>query len=100
MNTLWTWLLSVLIGLSVLPVLAAEVCPGNAMRTHPPTVNFRVDNDLFGGAKQDQGYTNGAVLTLVSPNLADYTHDPCLHLHAGSTSTWSACIQVSSSSRT
>lgn len=42
----------------------------------PPTVNFRLDNDLFGG--QDQGYTNGAQLTLVSPNLEDYTDDPCL----------------------
>lgn len=42
----------------------------------PPTVNFRVDNDLFGG--QDQGYSNGVQLTLVSPNLVDYTDDPCL----------------------
>lgn len=42
----------------------------------PPTVNFRIDNDLFG--KQDQGYSNGVQLTLVSPNLIDYTEDPCL----------------------
>ncbi|MCF7220420.1 lipid A deacylase LpxR family protein [Marilutibacter chinensis] len=42
----------------------------------PPIVNFRVDNDLFGG--QDQGYSNGVQLTLVSPNLRDYTGDPCL----------------------
>ena len=42
----------------------------------PPTVNFRVDNDLFG--HQDQGYSNGVMLTLVSPNLKDYTDDPCL----------------------
>lgn len=42
----------------------------------PPTVNFRLDNDLFGG--QDQGYSNGAQLSLVSPNLEDYTNDPCL----------------------
>lgn len=44
----------------------------------PPTVNLRVDNDLFGGAHQDQGYTNGVLLTFVSPNLKDYTDDPCL----------------------
>ncbi|KAF1685286.1 hypothetical protein B1992_12910 [Pseudoxanthomonas broegbernensis] len=44
----------------------------------PPAVNFRVDNDLLGGEDQDQGYTNGAQLTLVSPNLNDYTDDPCL----------------------
>ena len=37
---------------------------------------LRVDNDLLGG--QDEGYTNGLVLTAVSPNLADFTHDPCL----------------------
>lgn len=51
-----------------------EACPS---RTElPPTVNFRVDNDLLGN--QDQGYSNGVQLTLVSPNLADYTDDPCL----------------------
>jgi hypothetical protein len=65
--------------------LAALAC-GNALaadadscteRTDlPPTVNFRVDNDLFSG--QDQGYSSGVQLTLVSPNLADYTDDPCL----------------------
>ncbi|MFT3762373.1 MAG: lipid A deacylase LpxR family protein [Pseudoxanthomonas sp.] len=53
---------------------AAGACP--ARNEFPPTVNFRVDNDLFGG--QDQGYSNGAQLTLVSPNLKDYTDDPCL----------------------
>jgi hypothetical protein len=53
---------------------ADDACP---TRTElPPTVDFRVDNDLFGG--QDQGYSNGAQLTLVSPNLKDYTGDPCL----------------------
>ena len=57
---------------------AAEQCGPDAMRDHPPQVNFRVDNDLFGGRHQDQGYTNGAQLTLVSPNLVDYTDDPCL----------------------
>lgn len=43
-----------------------------------PTVNFRIDNDLFGTGHQDQGYTNGAQLTFVSPNLKNYTDDPCL----------------------
>lgn len=58
--------------------LAADTCTGSALRDHPPAINIRVDNDLFGGAQQDQGYTNGALLTLVSPNLLDYTDDPCL----------------------
>lgn len=42
----------------------------------PPTVNFRIDNDLFGG--QDQGYTSGVLMRLVSPNLTDYINDRCL----------------------
>jgi len=57
----------------------AHAADGSACPTRtdlPPTVNFRIDNDLFGG--QDQGYSNGAQLTLVSPNLKDYTDDPCL----------------------
>ncbi|MEF7613236.1 lipid A deacylase LpxR family protein [Aquincola sp. MAHUQ-54] len=39
------------------------------------SAGLRVDNDLLGG--QDEGYTNGAVLTLVSGNLAGFD-DPCL----------------------
>ena len=63
---------------TALPAYAADNCPRSALQDHPPAVNFRIDNDLFGGRDQDQGYTNGALLTLVSPNLADYTDDPCL----------------------
>lgn len=56
---------------------AAEGAEQCERRTElPPTVNFRIDNDLFGG--QDQGYTNGVQLGFVSPNLVDYTDDPCL----------------------
>ncbi len=61
-----------------LPGAAWAQCTDSRLQQTPPGVNFRVDNDLFGGEQQDQGYTNGAVLTLVSPNLADYTDDPCL----------------------
>ncbi len=42
------------------------------------TLNIRVDNDLFGGARQDQGYTNGFLISWVSPNLTSYIDDPCL----------------------
>ena len=59
-------------------VRAAEQCARSTMDRTPPAINFRVDNDLLGGADQDQGYTNGALITLVSPNLVDYTDDPCL----------------------
>jgi lipid A 3-O-deacylase len=43
-----------------------------------PVVNMRSDNDLFGSGDQDQGYSNGLVFSLVSPNLSDFTRDPCL----------------------
>lgn len=54
---------------SALPLAAraAEQCGPDAMRDHPPQINFRVDNDLFGGRHQDQGYTNGALLTWSRP---------------------------------
>lgn len=52
-----------------------EACVDGRTRL-PPIVNLRVDNDVFGG--QDQGYSNGVQLTLVSPNLRDYTDDPCI----------------------
>ena len=61
-----------------LPAHAADRCSQSALADHPPQINFRVDNDLFGGADQDQGYTNGAQITFVSPNLVDFTNDPCL----------------------
>jgi hypothetical protein len=52
-----------------------EDCTSGRTRL-PPIVNLRVDNDVIGG--QDQGYSNGVQLTLVSPNLRDYTNDPCI----------------------
>src|SRR5690606_35732129 len=58
--------------------IAAPQCSRSPLTETPPAGNLRGDNDLFGGENQDQGYTNGAVITLVSPNLADYTDDPCL----------------------
>src|SRR5690625_4400863 len=33
---------------------------------------------MFGGVGQDQGYTNGFLLSWVSPNLTNYRDDPCL----------------------
>lgn len=57
---------------------AAEQCDADRLRASPPALNFRVDNDLLGNGGQDQGYTNGALITLVSPDLKDYTQDPCL----------------------
>lgn len=58
------------------PVFADDRCDGDDARAGPPTVYLRVDNDLF--SDQDQGYTNGFLLGLVSPNLKDYTDDRCL----------------------
>ena len=42
------------------------------------TLNLRIDNDMFGGIGQDQGYSNGFLVSWVSPNLVDYRDDPCL----------------------
>lgn len=57
---------------------AVDNCDAHRLTRRPPTVNFRIDNDLLGNGHQDQGYTNGALITLVSPDLVDYTDDPCL----------------------
>ncbi|MET7142017.1 lipid A deacylase LpxR family protein [Xanthomonas sp. PPL139] len=70
--------LAVALALIAAPAAATTQCPRDTLEATAPTVNFRVDNDLFGGAGQDQGYTNGFGLILVSPNLRDYTDDPCL----------------------
>lgn len=58
---------------------AAEGCETNKshLPTHP-ALNVRIDNDLFGGLDQDQGYSNGFLVSVVSPNLVDYVDDPCL----------------------
>ncbi|MCD9033231.1 lipid A deacylase LpxR family protein [Luteimonas sp. Y-2-2-4F] len=57
---------------------AREGCDGRARLASESTTNVRFDNDMFGGAGQDQGYTNGFMVTNVSPNLVDYRDDPCL----------------------
>jgi lipid A 3-O-deacylase len=58
--------------------VAGDRCDSRRLAERPPTATFRLDNDLLGNGHQDQGYTNGALITLVSPDLVDYTHDPCL----------------------
>lgn len=65
---------------ALMPHLAAanERCEAERLGESPPAVNLRIDNDLLGSGDQDQGYTNGAVITLVSPDLVDYINDPCL----------------------
>ena len=59
--------------------VAADGCATSKSRlpTHP-ALNVRIDNDLFGGLAQDQGYSNGFLVSVVSPNLVDYVDDPCL----------------------
>ncbi|HUH90950.1 MAG TPA: lipid A deacylase LpxR family protein [Lysobacter sp.] len=64
---------------ALLPGLATAqvICPEDStLAAYPPVVSLRVDNDLF--ANQDEGYTSGVMLSLVSPNLKDYVDDPCL----------------------
>ncbi|ROO38390.1 hypothetical protein SAMN05428955_0389 [Pseudomonas sp. 7SR1] len=59
------------------PALADEGCDRKGVAAES-TVNLRVDNDMFGGLGQDQGYSNGFLLTVVSPNLIHRADDPCL----------------------
>lgn len=57
----------------------AQSCPdGKTPLLSSGTVNLRIDNDMFGGLGQDQGYSNGFLVSWVSPNLVDYASDPCL----------------------
>lgn len=58
--------------------LAETLCDRPSGIASESTLNLRVDNDLFGKRGQDQGYTNGFLLTLVSPNLLNRADDPCL----------------------
>ena len=72
------WLLAAVVAYGCAGAVQAhgrEDCTSGRTRL-PPIVNLRVDNDVLGG--QDQGYSNGVQLTLVSPNLRDYTNDPCI----------------------
>lgn len=59
---------------------AAEPSAPGACRSQPgagsPSLHLRLDNDLLGG--RDEGYSNGAVFTLVSANLTSFTDDACL----------------------
>ncbi len=41
------------------------------------TITVRMDNDLFGGSHQDQGYSNGLQVAVVSPGVQDHVADSC-----------------------
>ena len=58
------------------PVKAApaDVCASHAAASQP-AVNLRVDNDVFGA--QDQGYSSGIQLMLVSSDLSGGLRDDC-----------------------
>lgn len=59
--------------------LGEEITCGIEKNVHSKgTINLRIDNDMFGGVGQDQGYSNGFLVSWVSPNLVRYIDDPCL----------------------
>ena len=66
----------------VLLLLSASAQAQSCQQDNPlratGTLNLRIDNDMFGGIGQDQGYSNGFLVSWVSPNLVDYRDDPCL----------------------
>jgi lipid A 3-O-deacylase len=55
---------------------ADGACDSGSPVRGAPTLNVRIDNDLF--AQRDEGYSSGVQVSVVSPNLKDYTDDPCL----------------------
>ena len=60
--------------------LAATACPDNApSQENPGRMSLRMDNDAFGSASQDHGYSNGLALAVVSPDLVQHEH-ACLPL--------------------
>lgn len=59
-------------------IAQSGACPEPFPLRFSGTLNLRVDNDMFGGLGQDQGYSNGFLVSWVSPNLVDYVGDPCL----------------------
>lgn len=55
-----------------------DICNKQSPLYTKGTVNLRIDNDMFGGLGQDQGYSNGFLVSWVSPNLVHYVGDDCL----------------------
>lgn len=64
--------------LSLSACAQAQSCHRDNPLRSTGTLNLRIDNDMFGGIGQDQGYSNGFLVSWVSPNLVDYRDDPCL----------------------
>ena len=63
---------------AALPLPAAAAACVRDADANPAQVIARMDNDVFGGAHQDQGYTAGFNLAFVSPTLDGFRDDPCL----------------------
>lgn len=62
--------LALLIVLWPLPGMAAESCGEDGFAGSSGMVDLRWDNDAFGNASQDHGYSNGMVVTGVSGDIA------------------------------
>ena len=57
----------------------AQNCNTDDVRaTDRPALTIRLDNDALGGRRQDQNYTGGTIVTVMTPNLSSFTDDPCL----------------------
>lgn len=59
--------LALLAAMSAAPAVAAD-CAGSS--AGPTTFTMRMDNDVYGGAHQDQGYSGGGLVQFASPTLA------------------------------
>lgn len=74
---LWALLAGTALALPAAGASASDCASTTPLRANG-TFNLRVDNDVLGGLGQDQGYSNGFLMSWVSPNLVDFHNDPCL----------------------
>jgi hypothetical protein len=58
--------------------MASPACAPSSWLDDPAMFNLRLDNDALGSPEQDQGYSNGLVLSVVSRNLAGATDPACV----------------------
>jgi len=63
----WLWLVIVPVSaIAEEPHHVQSVCSERTSLRSTGTVNLRIDNDVFGGVGQDQGYSNGFLVRVLA----------------------------------
>jgi lipid A 3-O-deacylase len=78
LKRLWASLLAAMTMCFAQPAIAQSCTATDSDRSSHASYSVRLDNDVLGGRRQDQNYTGGTIVTVVSPNLSSFTDDPCL----------------------